>query len=210
MLSLAPPSGSSASACSSALCCTRSAVLAAARTWTSAVSSSSPSWELTKADASSFGATRALARVEGSLRVPSGESLAGASSPLECAEQPSTWGVASEEGRAAKLGRYQEAAFSTSGLSLAKSAALKTRRAQSASPLGSGGHGGLPSNKFNPSSHSLSLDAPPNTMSRRHMLPWASMYVMRRTWRDRTRPRDRIKARFWNPVARSNPRALVQ
>ena len=75
--------------------------------------------------------------------------------------------------------------FSTSDPSLAKSAALKTRRAQRASPLGSHGHGGHSSSSLSPSCHFLSLDAPLKTMSRRHALPWAFRYVMRRTCRDR-------------------------
>mmetsp|Transcript_79776 Transcript_79776/g.193174 ORF Transcript_79776/g.193174 Transcript_79776/m.193174 type:complete len:451 (-) Transcript_79776:350-1702(-) len=122
ILSPAPPSGSSDNACSSVPCCVRSAVLAAARTCTSAVSSSRPS--------------------------------------------------------------------------LAKSAALKTRRAQSASPLGSHGHGGHLSSSSRPSCHFLSFDAPPKTMSRRHALPWASRYAMRSTWRDRAR---------CLPASRENP-----
>lgn len=75
--------------------------------------------------------------------------------------------------------------FSTSDPSLARSAALKTRRAQRASPLGSHGHGGHLSSSFSPSCHFLSLDALLKTMSRRHALPWAFRYVMRRTCRDR-------------------------
>ena len=67
ILSPAPPSGSSVNACSSVPCCVRSAVLAAARMCTSAVSSSKPSCELDEgakpqASARADGAIAALCR----------------------------------------------------------------------------------------------------------------------------------------------------
>ena len=67
ILSPAPPSGSSVNACSSVPCCVRSAVLAAARMCTSAVSSSKPSCELDEgakpqASARAGGAIAALCR----------------------------------------------------------------------------------------------------------------------------------------------------